>query len=241
MPTCEFCGKAFPSETRLRRHHKTTSTCIVIQQRVEMKEKDAIIIRQQEEIREMRELVGRLQTSAENYRDIAVEAVHKPTTTNNFSNSNIVMNITGEHLREQVKFLSQDHIKQGAEGYAQYAVDYPLKNRVVCTDFARRKIKYKNEQGVVVQDPNMSTLSKELFMAIKDRNSDLINEYTDNFVERMKNREDSLDILTDMCDLRREVNKMANGEKSEIANTFVKSVCSKLLAGKKDIVQSPVD
>jgi len=241
MPTCEFCGKGFPSDTRLRRHHKTTSTCIVIQQRLEMKEKDDMITRQQDEIKEMRELIGRLQTSAENYRDIAVEAVHKPTTTNNFSNSNIVMNITGEHLREQVKFLSQDHIKQGAEGYAQYAVDYPLKDRVVCTDFARRKIKYKNEQGVVVQDPNMSTLSRELFMAIKDRNSDLIREYTDNFVERMRNRGDSLDLLTEMCDLRREVNKMANGEKSEIANTFVKSVCSKLLAAKKEVDQSPVE
>ena len=87
MPTCEFCGKGFPSETRLRRHHKTTSTCIVIQQRLEMKEKDDTITRQQEELKEMRELVGRLQTSAENYRDIAVEAVQKPTTTNNFSNS----------------------------------------------------------------------------------------------------------------------------------------------------------
>ena len=140
---------------------------MVIQQRQVMKEKEGMIKRQQEEIQKMHEIIGRLQTSADNYRDIAVEAVHKPTTTNNFSNSNIVMNITGEHLREQVKFLSQDHIKQGAEGYAQYAVDYPLKDRVVCTDFARRKIKYKNEQGVMVQDPNMSNLSKELFMPSK--------------------------------------------------------------------------
>ena len=137
--------------------------------------------------------------------------------------------ITDEHLLDQAKFLRREHIEQGAEGYARYALEYPLKDRVVCTDFSRRKLQYKNDKGLVIQDPDMRKLSRELFNAIESRNETLINEYTKELMDMMK-YDDSpvlVEIMSDMCALRRDVHKMARGEKSELSKSFVKDICSK--------------
>ena len=138
--------------------------------------------------------------------------------------------ITNEHLTDQAKYLQREHIEQGAEGYARYALEYPLKDRVVCTDFSRRKLQYKNDKGHVIQDPDMRKLSRELFNAIETRNETLINEYTKELMDMMK-FDDSpvlVEIMSDMCALRRDVHKMARGEKSELSKSFVKDICSKV-------------
>jgi len=49
---------------------------------------------------------------------------------------------------------------------------------IVCTDFQRRNCKYKDENGNVVSDPEMTKITKRLFYAIKERNEELINEYS---------------------------------------------------------------
>ena len=67
-------------------------------------------------------------------------------------------------------FLTIDHIKKGAFGYAEYAMNYPLNQKIVCTDFSRRKIKYKTDDGKVKNDINMVCLSKDLFKSIDVRN-----------------------------------------------------------------------
>ena len=62
--------------------------------------------------------------------------------------------ITEDHLKEQAQFLTIDHVKNGVDGYVKYALDYPLKDKIVCTDFSRRKIKYKDEEGNIIEDPD---------------------------------------------------------------------------------------
>lgn len=50
---------------------------------------------------------------------------------------------------------------------------------ILCTDFQRRSCKYKDENGNVVSDPKMTKITKRLFSAIKERNEELINEYSE--------------------------------------------------------------
>ena len=141
---------------------------------------------------------------------------------------NILSPITAEHLRDQARFLQMEHIQEGMDGYARYAMDYPLKNRIVCTDFSRRKVQYKNGDGKVVSDPDMKKLSYELFKAIRERNDQLINDYMSELVEAVRNDPTYANhqILTDVCDLRSEVRRLADGHNSEMTPTFVKSVCA---------------
>jgi len=85
--------------------------------------------------------------------------------------------ITDSHLQEHIQNLNPVHVQNGASGYAKYALDYPLKDMIVCTDF-QRSCKYKDENGNVVSDPEMTNITKRLFSAIKERNEELINEYS---------------------------------------------------------------
>lgn len=85
------------------------------------------------------------------------------------------MPITDEHLQEHINNLNPIHVQNGASGYAKYALEFPLKDMIVCTDFQRRNCKYKDENGNVVSDPE---ITKRLFSAIKERNEELINEYS---------------------------------------------------------------
>ena len=66
------------------------------------------------------------------------------------------------------EFLTIDHIKKGVYGYAEYAITYPLSNKILCTDFSRRKLKYKTDEGELKTDINFNTLSKDLFKSIDE-------------------------------------------------------------------------
>jgi hypothetical protein len=81
--------------------------------------------------------------------------------------------ITDDYLKEQAKYLTLEHVKNGAAGYAKYALEYPLKDRIVCTDLSRKKGKYKDS------DPEMSKITKMIFSSIKERNNELIDEYVE--------------------------------------------------------------
>lgn len=55
-----------------------------------------------------------------------------------------------------------------------YALDYPLKNKVICVDYSRRKVKFKNRDGDIITDPEMTSLATKFFNSIKDKNKELV-------------------------------------------------------------------
>jgi len=185
-----------------------------------------------------------------------VEATKRPITINNSTNnstnnnqkiSQIINNlipITDDHFREQAQYLTMEHIKNGAEGYAQYAMDYPLKNRVLCTDYSRRKLKYKNSEGEVVADPEMVKLAQKLFTAIEIQNTRMTRAYTDRLKDKMFGAntnndmtEEELEMLntqtdniinqmTRLANQRIDITDMASGLKPEMYHSFVRNICS---------------
>ena len=68
-----------------------------------------------------------------------------------------------------------EHFKNGIQGLAKYAIDYPLKDRVICTDDSRYQFKWRDgdNDDSVVCDRKMITLVKKLFMALRDKNAQL--------------------------------------------------------------------
>ena len=129
--------------------------------------------------------MSNLQDKIEN---LAITAIKRPTIQNTQQRYNTIINnltpITEEHLKEQAQYLTIDHIKNGVDGYVKYALDHPLKDKIICTDFSRRKIKYKDDDGNVIEDPEMINLTQKLFQAIKDKNSQLVSEYIIELKER---------------------------------------------------------
>ena len=189
-----------------------------------------------------KDLTDRIQSMAE-------KAITKPSTLNQNNINQIINNmmpITDAHLQEHVQNLNPLHVQNGASGYAKYALEYPLKDMIVCTDFQRRNCKYKDENGNIISDPEMTKITKRLFSAIKERNEELINEYSaelqakwksinasgnpdmdqeesDNFASKTN---EALEIAMDILSQKRQASEMANGMRPDLFYGFVRELAA---------------
>jgi hypothetical protein len=261
---CKECNKKFTIKFSLDRHIK------ICEQSIKKKQKQRVLKliekikdkynnelkKSQEDIEKLKEQldlkdnhIKELESKLEN---IALKAVSRPTNitqnNNRIDTINNLIPLTDEHIKEQVEFFTLEHIKQGPSGFSQYALDYPLKNRIACTDFARRKLKYKNADGQIVTDLNMNILSKKLFTALQSKNRMLSYQYAQELQDFILNetinvREDMdekeaetftmknerfVDVITDIYSQVRQVNEISEGKKTELLEQFLKEFCSKI-------------
>ena len=241
MVTCQHCGKPFTTTSHLNRHQKTTKSCLKIQKETEtgliseLRKKIALSEMHKEiALSELRKEIQLLRSQNEQLLELVAKGVSRSTTTNfNFPP------LTQKHLEDNAQFLSLDHVKKGFQGYAQYALDFPLKGLVTCTDYSRRKVKYVNEEGQSVTDPDMTNLCTNLFSAIRSRNQELTSEYMQEMKEKADSgqwdRNDIQDLVFEAITRNGDVASIANGDRPEAVADFVKWVCSGLTISKHDI------
>jgi hypothetical protein len=242
--------------------HQISQELDVVKKELELslireKEKDKIISDRDFLITDQKNIIKELQTEYKRHMEMqnkdlqdrmqsmAEKAIDKPSTLNQNTINQVINNllpITTEHLNNQVQYLTIDHVKNGAVGYAKYALEHPLKDRLVCTDTSRKKGKYKDSDGNIVSDPEMSSITKKLFLAIKERNTELISEYVNDLKEKldsfgsnneMTNEEtiemsgmtdDLIDLLTSAFSQKRQSTEISDGLKPELFHQFVKEI-----------------
>ena len=89
------------------------------------------------------------------------------------TNEQLDLSITEEWLLENAKFLTIEHILRGPEGYADYALSYPLKDRLIIDDDyydSEHKVvfvKYKDINGDIIVDLNGQFLGKMIIDSLK--------------------------------------------------------------------------
>ena len=235
---CEGCGKSYSTPFSFGRHK---NNCLSIKYNKQYEEKinkllnkntqyitqidmlESILI---EKDRQIKELADRLE-------NVAIRATERPTvstTTNNKTTiNNIIQNlqpVSDRVMIENVPNLTIDHIKKGPSGYAEYALEFPLKDRILCTDFARRKIKYKDMEGNVITDPEMANLSKKFFSSIREKNSELIIKYGEEFKEKFG---EHMGALVNIYGYKMNVNESSEGNKPDFLHDFIKHVCSQTI------------
>ena len=154
--TCEFCKKEFTKKDHYKEHNlicknKKDNYIEILEEKCNNYEK-----LQLEKDKQIEKLQSELVS-------IAITAASKPINIQNNQHNQRINNtinnlipITDDHFKDQVQYLTLEHIKNGANGYVQYALEFPLKDRITCTDFSRRKIKYKDSEGNLVDDPEMT-------------------------------------------------------------------------------------
>lgn len=239
--TCESCKKELSTKHRLVTHyqscdkHKEKLISDKIQTEFEkiisnLEEKNKA---QEKQITEYKEQIKDLQDRLEN---IATKAALKPTYNTTNSGKTKINNyiqqiapIIEEELKEKSTNLTIDHIKKGSEGYAQYALQFPLKDRMICTDFSRRKVKFKNKDGDIITDIEMKSLAKKFFNSIKERNAELICQYSDELKDQFGGEEDVTDALVKIFEYRMCVNKACDGDPTDFQQDFVKEICAKTI------------
>jgi gas vesicle protein len=177
---------------------------------------------------EYKKEINVLQDKLEN---IAIQTAKKPTTAtyNNRNQINtIIQNLgvtTDNDFKDNAHHLTIDHLKEGVNGYVNYALKYPLKDKLTCVDYSRRKVKYKDENGVQT-DPEMNKLTKLLFSSIADKNKDLALSYVNQLSNEI-NDDERMKIIAEMSQLMVDVNESARGNKTDFTHDFVRKVCSK--------------
>lgn len=259
---CKTCNSIFASYKSLDHHRRTAKYCLEMQGKMLDKYKcigcqrhfcsnNSLLnhqstclefIKEQHEI-EKKALLAEIQELKNTIKDLAEKAISnaKPTIHNNHHNNTTINNhienlnvITEAHIQDQAKHLTIEHIKKGALGYSEYFLEHPLKDRVVCTDYSRRKLKYKNEQGEVVTDPELSKLSDLLFKSIKERNRELTIQYTNELTDKFKTASSDpaqlsyfMEVASKFSQQDLEVFRMFNGDKNDFFHDILRNICSK--------------
>ena len=228
---CDRCHKKYTSKQNLNIHMENCLTkenyikeINILNKKLE--EKDIQLIEQKEQYETK---IQHLQDKLEN---IAIKAVSRPVSTTKNTQINYIQQlqpVTEEHLVSNVSHLTIDHIIKGPEGYAEYALNYPLKDRMICSDYSRRKVKFKDKDGNLITDPEMTTLTKKFFESIHEKNKELICKYANELKDRLGD-ENVMDTVVKIFEYKEAVNRARGGEKTDFHYDFVKSMCSQTIA-----------
>ena len=225
---CECCKKNFSTKYRLETHYQS---CEKYKKKIIEKEFEIERNRLLEKISDMDKVIVeknicilKLQDKLEN---IAIKAVERPTSTTNNMKTNInnfiqnMQPMTSENLLEHTENLTLEHVQKGASGYAEYALEYPFKDRVACVDYSRRKIKFKDNEGQLVTDPEMLKLAPMFFDSIKDKSSQLVYSQNDPNMDSVM-----FEQVAKLFNTNADVKNGSSGIKSDFYHDFIKHVCS---------------
>ena len=228
---CNGCDKKYTSKQNLNIHMEN---CVMYQIKLtkenyikeinilnnKLEEKD---IQLEEQKNQYEIKIQQLQDKLEN---IAIKAVQRPTTTN--MNKTQINNfiqkmepISSEHMLEHAQNLTLEHIQKGASGYAEYALEYPLKERIACVDYSRRKMKFKDKDGNLITDPEMVKLAPMFFNSIKEKSSEIVYSQNDPNMDSVM-----FEAVAKLFNMNADVKNGADGIKSEFYHDFIKHVCS---------------
>lgn len=251
---CEYCNKELDSERNLSIHYKScekylSQTFSNLELLEKLRQKDEEMnqrFRQKDEemrqrlrerdieILELKKHVRDLEDKLEN---IAIKGALKPSKITNYIQQ--LQPITEKHFLECSSNLTLDHIKRGPRGYAQYALEYPLRDRVVCVDYARRKIKFKDSDGNIITDPEMNRLAMLFYNSIKDKNRQLVEECKRQLKVNFDDEE--LDMLSKLMDYMNSVERGSEGEKSDFQCEVLKDVCGNTVVEDPQILRTAYD
>jgi len=255
--TCATCSKIYTLKDTYNKHITSCPSSDVVKKlKTDLNSVQTELLTTKTILSEKEQCILKLEAQLKEFQtqlsDIAKAATSKSTstTTINTINRNQTINnllpITDSHLKEQAQFLTIDHIKKGAEGYAEYATEFPLKDRIACTDVSRRIIKYKDDKGMLQTDPEMVNLSKQLFSSITEKNMELITDYiseltnglTSSSTESKDLSEDEakqdynisssiVDNITEIVKFKFKIKEIGNGSQNDVVKEFVRAVCKR--------------
>jgi hypothetical protein len=209
---CLACDKLLSSKQRLMTHEET---CKEYQASIEKEKEESYLLmllkEKDEKIKELERLLN-----SNNKRE-------------NIPKKKILIeeydNVTDDIINTSVEKLQIQDVANGPDFLASFAVNKTFKNCIMCTDFSRQIIKYKNESGMIITEPYMTNLSERFFKAIVTKAEDLLNK------EILKlNDEDNDDtttslLCTDLAIQKIKIKKCASGKRIKYFQDFARHVC----------------
>lgn len=186
-------------------------------------EKKVIKEMMQEVIQDKNKTIEKLQ---DNITTMALASIKKPSITNILN----IQPLTTDWLDEQAQHLSKGHIEAGASGFANLARYHSFHERVVCTDPARKTLRYLDQSGAEIKDSRGMKLARLFFNSIQVRNSNIIQAVCEEIKRNLAQADEK-----DQCRLIEKMNRLScidsevqissTGTDTQLKNDFILELC----------------
>jgi len=175
--------------------------------------------------KEVEILTTELEKSQKRNHELSLIAIKRPSTSNkNIRINNYIKNmppILDSDITDNVKNLTLEHHVEGAEGYSKYAMQHPFKDRIACVDVTRGKIKYKDENGNVIEDAGFGKMMTKLCDALKERSFMLCQEHYENLSKKYTEKElEKFDFMETAIAIA----KCSEGHETDFCNKIIKMI-----------------
>jgi len=169
---------------------------------------------------------------------LLMKAVSTPKIKNTYNTVNIehFTPMTQQHLEDNVKNLTLEHINKGPRGYAEYMLNYPCKDSLVVTDISRMIFKYKDENGDLCVDIEARNLIDKISKSLDPHNRELITKAISDI--NLNKRIDVLEQLKRIAELA-EYSTGIDGKSTEFSRKLGRELM--MLAPKKVILNKEED
>jgi len=116
-------------------------------------------------------------------RQLASQAIDKPSTTTNVTNNTVKNHFSEKYFLDTISlddvkrkcqnYLTEEVFLQGQRGIAKLCTDHIIKTRdnkalMICTDVSRKKFKYMDDQGNLKEDHEARAFTEKVSKPIKD-------------------------------------------------------------------------
>jgi hypothetical protein len=224
--TCDLCEKSFNNNNRFKSHKSICKSNIFYVKELKKSKEEVKVLKEKYMLSEERcsMLREELEKSRSDYKELSITAVKRPTSSKNIQINNYIQNMAplkmGD-IEDTVPMLTLDHHVKGAEGYAEYALEFPFKDKIVCVDVGRNKIKYKNDEGEVIEDVGFQKMMVKLCEALKDRSFNLCQEH----YEKLSKEFTEVEMDEYNCmETAMAITKYANGRENEFCSNIIKLI-----------------
>lgn len=152
--------------------------------------------------------------------------------------------LTNEYIKDCLKFLTIEHIQNGVNGFAEYAMKYPFKDRIYCSNLEDNILKYKIDEEIITDIGGVKICQKlfkhlrvpylNLFKDFKENIYDKIDKYNQLLPNDMT--DDQLEIanietekinepLDKLIEQQKEILDTTKGIETEFLFKFIKQIC----------------
>ncbi len=226
---CELCNKNYTERRNLEKHQEKCrltaeygSDLLTTFKKIKQEnERLKRIIDDQSKI---------IEQQAKTIENIAIKGVTKSSVTN-INILNLMQSLTTEHCKENVQYLTEDHVIRGAEGLSQYISEFPAKGTVFLSDSSRRVFSYKDSSGKLIKDANGTKLLRKFFKYLRPKAEDFITCHRDR-LEQEKNQinidsdiENLFSRLMNLNKIQQGIFKISKGEEHELKAEINNQLC----------------
>jgi hypothetical protein len=130
-------------------------------------------------------------------------------------------------IERYASFMTEDHVYRMADGLARFAVEYPFKDVLSCSDTSRKTLVYTAPDNTIHRDCRGRHIIQHFFRSFKDK----IFEHKTNIDKKHEkfysdNAEELIRVKVKFGMFIAEVNNASKGNDTQLGKEFVRHLCA---------------